>query len=604
MTGILSAQALPTLLIAIPVAGASLLLAFGKLLPRSLVDVFAIAVSLASVVLAALLLAATGPGRVINWSGGWQPKPHLVVGIVLVADRTGAGIALLIAALSCCALAFSWRYFESVHAHYHALILLFTAGMTGFTLTGDLFDMFVFFELMGAAAYALTGFKIEEAESVQGGLTFGVLNSLGAYLTLSGIGLLYARTGALGLPQLSVALAGHGADPLVLGAFVLVCTGWLVKAAAVPFHFWLADAHAVAPAPVCVLFSGVMAPLGVYGVARVYWTVFHGVLPDAAVHRCMLVIAVATTVLGAVMCLIQRHIKRLLAYSTIAHIGLFLLGFAALSSLGVAGAGVYLVGHAAIKGALFLLTGLLLSRYESVDELSLYGRARSHPIAGAAFVLGALALAGMPPFGTGLGKNLVDDAGGSLPLTVLTVAVSALTGGAALRAGLRVYFGLGRQPRPESTSEDEVTGRDEQPDARPPHDRTPASMVAATAVLLVGGLATGVVPAFAKGVGRAAATFVDQHGYVTQALTMAGTHSGPTPPPTDWTTTGVVSGLVATVLAIAVACAALYGKAPGWLRRPMRPTLHGLHQLHSGHIGDYAAWLVFGSAALAGLLIV
>jgi multicomponent Na+:H+ antiporter subunit D len=312
---------------------------------------------------------------------------------------------------------------------------------------------------------------------------------------------------------------------------------------------------------------------------------------------------VATTALGALMCLTQRHIKRLLAYSTIAHIGLFLLGFAAMSALGVAGAGVYLVGHAAVKGALFLLTGLLLSRYESVDELSLYGRARSHPVAGCAFVLGALALAGLPPFGTGLGKSLVDDAGASVPLTVLTVAVSALTGGAALRVGLRVYFGLGREPHPESTSDEEVTGRDEQPDARPPHNRTPTSMTAAVAVLLAGGLAVGVVPGFADGVGRAAAAFVDQHGYVMQALSMANAPS-PAPPPTEWTTAGAVSGVIATVLAVSVACAGLYGRAPSWLRRPARPALHGLHWWHSGRIGDYAAWLVLGSAALAGLLIV
>jgi multicomponent Na+:H+ antiporter subunit D len=338
------------------------------------------------------------------------------------------------------------------------------------------------------------------------------------------------------------------------------------------------------PAPVCVLFSGLTAPLGVYGVARVYWTVFHGLLPDEAVKRTMLVIAVLTTVLAALMCVTQRHIKRLLAYPTIAHIALFLLGFAALSALGIAGAGVYLVGHAAVKGA-FLLTGLLLSRYESVDELSLYGRARSHPIAGGAFVPGALALAACHRSGTGLGKSLVDDAGASMPLTV---AVSALTGGAALRVGLRVYFGLGHEPHPESTAEEEVTGRDEQPDARPPQ--------------LAGGPAVGVVPRVRQGrVGRTAAAFVGQHGYVTQALAMTNVPS-PAPPPTDSTTTGVVTGLVATALAIALL--GLYGTTPGWLRRPVRPALHDLHQLHSGHLGDYAAWLVLGSAALAGLLIV
>jgi multicomponent Na+:H+ antiporter subunit D len=416
--------------------------------------------------------------------------------------------------------------------------------------------------------------------------------------------LLYSRTGQLGLPQLGAALAGHGTDPLVLAAFVLICTGWLVKAAVVPFHFWLADAHAVAPAPVCVLFSGVMAPLGVYGVARIYWVVFHGVLPDAAVHRTLLTMGLLTALLGAVMCFTQRHIKRLLAYSTIAHIGLFLVGLSALTASGVAGTAVYLVGHATVKAALFLLTGLLLSRYSSVDELDLHGRGTRHRIAGITFVLAALALAGLPPFGTGLGKSLLDEAGHSVPLTVITIAVSAVTGGAALRVALRVHFGLGRPPDSESTS-DRSTGRDEEPDARPPHDTTPISMSVAIALLMVCALLVGVLPGLARAAGRAAAAFVDQHGYWAQALHGV-TTAGPVAPDTHWTMSGVLLGLLSAGLAVVVAVWALYAhRLPAWSRRPataLRSVLSGLHRLHSGHVGDYAAWLVFGTAALAALM--
>jgi multicomponent Na+:H+ antiporter subunit D len=606
VSALLRPEALAPLMLAAPVTGACVLLAAGRYLPRWAVDGVATAVTVLGAVLAWLLIRATADSRVVTWAGGWQPKPRLTVGIVLVADRTNAGIALLISVLATCALLFGWRYFDSVHAHYHALILLFVSGMTGFALTGDLFDMFVFFELMGAAAYALTGFKIEEAESVQGGLNFGVVNSLGAYLCLIGIALLYGRTGQLGLPQLATALAGHGADPLVLAAFVLICTGWLVKAASVPFHFWLADAHAVAPAPVCVLFSGVMAPLGIYGVARIYWVVFHGVLPDAAVHRTLLVLGLVTALLGSLMCFTQRHIKRLLAYSTIAHIGLFLVGVAALSSPGVAGTTVYLTGHATVKAALFLLTGLLLSRYRSVDELGLYGRGRQHRAAGFAFVLGALALAGLPPFGIGLGKSLLDEAGHSVPLTVVTIAVSALTGGAALRVALRVYFGLGDRPDPESTP-DEISGRDEEPDMPPPHERTPATMAAAITLLLACGLVVGVLPALARAVGTAAAAFVDQRGYVAQALHGAAA-ARLSAPETHWTTSGVVLGLLSAVLACAVAVSALYAhRLPVPVRaraRSLRPVVSVLHGLHSGHVGDYAAWLVFGAAAITCLLAV
>src|SRR5205807_1837295 len=140
---------------------------------------------------------------------------------------------------------------------------LFAAGMAGFALSGDLFNMFVFFELMSVAAYALTAYKVEEEPSLQAAFNFGVSNSIGSFLVLLGLALVYGRTGSLNLAELGHRLAlGHRHDGLVVAAFVLIVCGFLVKAAIVPFHFWLADAYAAAPAPVCVLFAGVMSDLG------------------------------------------------------------------------------------------------------------------------------------------------------------------------------------------------------------------------------------------------------------------------------------------------------------------------------------------------------
>ncbi|MBF6060034.1 NADH dehydrogenase [Nocardia terpenica] len=599
----MTAAALPPAAIAVPIAGACLLLALGRFLPRRAVDLLASGVAVAGVVVAAALLCATNRDPVVAWAGGWQPSAQATVGIVLVADRLAAALTLAIAALTALALVFGWRYFDHLQAHYPALILLFAAGMTGFTLTGDLFDMFVFFELMSVAAYALTGLRIEEPESVQGGLNFAVVNSLGAYICLFGIALLYARTGQLGLPQLGTALHDHGREPVVAIAFAFIATGWLVKAAIVPFHFWLADAHAVAPAPVCVLFSGVMAPLGIYGLARVYWTVFDTAITRAAAHRMMLVLALITAALGTVMCLLQRHIKRMLAYSTIAHIGLFLLGVAALSSTGIAACALYLAGHAAVKGALFLMTGILLARYRSLDEHRLYRRARRHRALGALFLLAGLLLAGLPVSGAGLGKALLEESGHSVALAGFVVVVSAATGAAVLRVGLRVFFGVGAPPR-EDDEADETTGAHEYPDVVTARGRTPVTMVGTVVVLLaVAGLLGS--PAVGRWLGPAAAEFGASDRYRGQAL--HGIAAIPAVgPEIGWTTAGIVLGAVSALLAAALAAVTL--TPPRWARSrvpdrsPVRAVVHVLHRAHSGHLGDYAAWLVVGSVVIAALI--
>ncbi|MFF1835469.1 complex I subunit 5 family protein [Streptomyces sp. NPDC058231] len=573
------------LIVALPLFGAALLVAAGRRLPRRAAEALGAAVAAAVAALALRLLVPSRPA--VEWVGGWKPQGGRSVGIVLVGDPPALGLAAVISLLTVAVLVYSWRYFAEPPRRragsFPALVLLFQAGMCGFVLTGDLFNAFVFFELMSVVAYALTGYRVEEAKAVQGALTFGLVNSLGAYATLTGIVLLYARTGELGMRAIGQRLDERGGpDALVLAAFVLVLTGLLVKAAAFPFHFWLPDAHAVAPTPVCMLLSGVMVELGVYGTARVYWTVFGGPggIPAADAARVLLTLGAASAVLGAVMCWQQRHVKRLLAYATVAHTGLFLIGLGLLTPEATGGLALYVLGHAGVKAALFACAGILLDRFGSIDEYELHGRARGLPFVAVLFTVGALALAGMPPFGTGLGKGVIEEGAGA-PLTGLFVVVSAVTGGAVLRMTARVFGGFG--PKPSKSGAYETSGEDEQPETEEKLGRVPDTMLVVPALLLAGAVVVGLVPGIA----------VDVSNAVDEAVPGAAARAP------HWSGAGLVLGGLATLLAVALAALGVRRPAESAARRWAEP----LRRLQSGHVGDYVAWALMGMTLLGTLAL-
>ena len=603
-------DAIAPLPIAIPLLAATALAATDMVARRWVADLVAVATAAASAALCAILLARSADGLRVYWMGGWHPRGgRLALGINLAIDPLGAGMALLAALLVLAALVYSIRYFEAVGNLFHALMLVFGAAMIGFCLTGDLFNLFVFFELMSTAAYALTGYKIEERGPLQGAINFAISNSIAAFAILTGIALIYARTGALNLAQIGQVLAGHHADGLVLVALALIVAGFLTKAAAVPFHFWLADAHAVAPTPVCVLFSGVMVELGLYAVARVYWIAFSPALggEEPTLRAILLALGVLTAVVGATMCVTQRHLKRLLAFSTVSHVGLFIMGFALLSGPALAGLAVYVAAHGLTKAALFMGAGVLLNRYATIDEHELQGRGREVWPIGVVFAVGGLMLAAMPMVGTFFGKAMIEDAGSKLGygwIAAVFALASALTGGAVLRVTGRIFFGWGH---PEPPDEAALEAEEEEPEAAQPRGHTPAITVIPAMVLMAFAVVLGLIPGLVHGAETAAARFVDRPAYAAAVLHGAREALGPVAhhglKPLDF---GLAA--ISTLGAFAVAWAGLASERleaalpSGPLRRADR-ALRGLRELHSGKIGDYIAWLTVGLAGLGGTFL-
>jgi multicomponent Na+:H+ antiporter subunit D len=595
---------LPPLPVIIPFISAAFFLAVAPFIKRKVTDFAAIIISGAVFVLT-LIIYFHAP--IVYWFGGWQIRGEVALGISFVIDKTGALFAILASLLTMLALIYSWKYFDEVENLYHSLIFIFLGAMNGFSYTGDLFNMFVFFELMSVTAYALTGYKNESSSPLQGSLNFAVTNTIGGFLILTGIAFVYSRTGALNLAQAGSVISTEHLDGLITISFILITTGYFIKAALVPFHFWLADAHAVAPTPVSVLFSGIMAPLGIYGFARVYIVIFSGALGEFKnVFMGILIgIGILTIVIGSIMCFTERSLKRMLAFSTISNMGIVLIGIASLDSKAFAGSILYILSHGLLKSALFMCTGILLHRFGSVDEIDLKGKGKDIPYIGFLFFISAIALSGLPPFGIFISKTFIDESFkfyGISWLTLVFLFESFISGGALIRAAGRIFLNMG--PRTEKLSNVESKGEEEEEETTKGKTFTPVVMIIPIITLVIAAASLGVYPAFLDSVSKASKEFLNQKWYeslvfnknVPSVLSNISIHIS----------SGYLIAFISSAGALAVALLSLLRKnIPEKIsyasEKIFIPPIAKLKSFQSGLVGDYVTWIIFGTTIMGGI---
>ena len=595
---------LAPLAVAIPLLGAALLTVGDSLMPRLASDVIAVGLAVATAGITLALLVHVGAGLSIYWFGGWHPRAGIAIGIDFAVGPIGAGLAAFVSLLMVVALLYSTRVTDVEPPYYHVMMLTFMAGMVGFCLSGDLFNMFVFFELMSVSAVALISYKIGQRAALEGGLNFAVINTLGGFLFLLGIGLIYAHTGALNLAQIGNALHHAGNDRVVVIAFVLIAGALLIKAAVVPFHFWLNDAYSVALAPVCILLAGAMSEMGLYGLGRIWYGAFGTVLAAhvETVRAIFVGAGLLTALWGAIMALQEDHLKRLLAFVTISFVGVFLTGIGLLTADGVAGTAVYVLADGCGKALLFASVGIVQHRLGRVGQRALHGRARHLKLTGALFMAGGLLVSALPPFGPFLGKSMIEDAAikvgyGFVPAVI--VLSSALAGAAVLRAGARVFFGWG-----EPSERGDAADEDTESEGGKQTDRTPVLMTLACLVLLTGAIGSGVWFGFADLAESAARRFISGPAYRTIVFgaTARSIHATSSSPAWyDWLYCGA-----STLLALSLAGFGLWARRAGlgWVLTRAYVLAAPLRRVHTGRIGDYTAALVLGLGVFGGLLTV
>jgi len=424
-----------------------LLAAFLVLLTRKYKIILATTSIIASIVFISTLSSRILSGDKITYHlGGWQGP----LGVSLVIDGLSFFFSSIVLGLGLLVIIYSIperRYSRT----YYFLLLISLSSMIGIIYTADIFNMYVFYELLSLVVYLLIAYNMK-GMALRASFNYLIMGGVGLSFFLLGIGFLYAMTGTLDIYHTAEQLptAFNSSTRMVIMSFVLIATGMGIKIAVFPLHGWLPDAHSMAPSPVSALLSGVTVKIGIYCLIRMIYSVFStetfSIISSS--HTILIVLGVVTLLFGASMALVQTDLKRLLAYSTINQIGIIFIGLGIGTELGLTGALFHVLNHAIMKGTLFFCTGIMIADAGTRDVQGLSGFGRQQPAITFAFIIASLGMIGIPPTNGFVSKWLICLAAAEAGYTILVVIIlmaSAITAAYYFRVIQVLFIGPPKQ---------------------------------------------------------------------------------------------------------------------------------------------------------------
>jgi len=433
-------EALIPLFVAIPLISAFLIVILGKLV-HGFHKIFAPFTLLVLLVFVILLFTRQASIPMTYTMGGWGLEKGLPIGIFLVLDGFSILMLCIVNVIGFIAMFYSLSYISkyTAESNYYALFCLIVAGMNGVVLSGDLFNLFVFLEVSVISSYALVAFGVGKTE-LEASFKYQVLGGLASMLILLAIGLIYWLTKTLNIADVKQVMSSGVSRPFYIFVQVLLLAGFGLKAAIIPFHAWLPDAHSSAPSPISAMLSGVLIKaVGIYVLIRLFFNMFEF---THEISVAITVLGVLSMVIGSLVALIQWDVKRLLAYSSISQIGYVVMAFGmgmillfrgdneAAAILAIAGGIYHMINHSVFKGLLFLNAGALEHRLDTRDLKQMGGLSKTMPVTSSTSLMASLSISGIPPFNGFFSKLIIIIAainGRFYLLAFLAVIVSIIT---------------------------------------------------------------------------------------------------------------------------------------------------------------------------------